>query len=233
MTFLIATACADWYYGIEENYYSTGIFRLNRYHIGSFTFGAMIVTIINMLKRAAQEESGEQAGEGNAAIACCLCIIACCLSCIEDLFKVLNHNSIIVMAVTGESYWDSAKTTIGIIFENFGLFYIVDFISDLVVFFGILASVGIPTIVGILILTSQTENGGHIAYSAVAIFFLSLMIASMIISMVGEALSCVFIFYCFDKKFKSMGIYVPNTPSTIQEFHEHESGLPSSAQNLR
>ena len=53
-TFLIATACALWYYGIEENYCSTGIFRLNRYHIGSLTFGALLVTIVNMFKRMAQ-----------------------------------------------------------------------------------------------------------------------------------------------------------------------------------
>ena len=58
MVFLIATACGDWYYGIEDNYYTTGVGRINRYHIGSITFGALIITIITMLRRAAQEEAG-------------------------------------------------------------------------------------------------------------------------------------------------------------------------------
>ena len=77
-TFLISTACANWYYGIDENYCSTGILRLNRFHLGSLTFGALIVTIVNMLKRAASSEAQEQ--DGIAGI--CLCIVACCLSCI-------------------------------------------------------------------------------------------------------------------------------------------------------
>ena len=28
-TFLIATACADWYYSVEDNYYTTAIGRIN------------------------------------------------------------------------------------------------------------------------------------------------------------------------------------------------------------
>ena len=52
-TFLVSTACAYWYYGIKENYCSTGVFRLNRFHIGSLTFGALIVTIVKLLKRQA------------------------------------------------------------------------------------------------------------------------------------------------------------------------------------
>ena len=82
MTFFIATACADWYYGIEENYYTTSMFRMNRYHLGSMTFGAIIVTILVILRRLAQSERDQQAGEGNAAAAICLCLVACCLKCI-------------------------------------------------------------------------------------------------------------------------------------------------------
>ena len=77
-TFLISTACATWFYGIEGNYCTTGVYRLNRFHIGSLTFGALIVTVVNMLKRAASSEAQEQ--DGIAGI--CLCIVACCLSCI-------------------------------------------------------------------------------------------------------------------------------------------------------
>ena len=54
-TFLIATCCANWYYSIEDNYYTKGSFRLNRYHIGSLTFGALIVTIVNVLKNLAKQ----------------------------------------------------------------------------------------------------------------------------------------------------------------------------------
>ena len=54
-----------------------------------------------MLKRAASNEAGDQMGEGNVVAGICLCLVACCLSCIEDLLQVLNHNAVIVMTVTG------------------------------------------------------------------------------------------------------------------------------------
>lgn len=55
MTFFIATACANWYYGIEENYYTTSFVRMNRFHLGSITFGAMVITILTILRRMVQE----------------------------------------------------------------------------------------------------------------------------------------------------------------------------------
>lgn len=79
-------------------------------------------------------------------------MVACCLSCIENLVNTLNQNAIIVMTVTGESYINSAKTALSIIFENFALFNIIDFISSLVTFFGILLTVGLPTLTGFLII---------------------------------------------------------------------------------
>ena len=208
------------------------MFRMNRYHLGSLTFGAIVITILTILRRLVQEESSEQAGEGNMVIACCLCLVACCLKCIEDIVRVLNHNSIIVMAVTGDSYIDSAKSALSIIFDNLGLFFVADFISDLVVFFGILASTGIPIFIGILILSSEGVNSTEeeLAFSAASILFLCLITGVLIISMIGEVLSCVFIFYCFDKKFRSLGIYIENTPAALQNLNSYESGIHSGSE---
>lgn len=54
MVFLIATATALWYYGIESNYITTGLKNLWKGHIGSLTFASMIVTIISILKNQAE-----------------------------------------------------------------------------------------------------------------------------------------------------------------------------------
>ena len=123
------------------------------------------------------------------------------------------------MSVTGESYINSAKTALSIIFENFPLFYIVDFIGDLVVFFGILLCTGLPTLIGFLIVRyGQDSSVQEASYVAIVVFFLSILLSSAIIGMIGEALSCVFIFYCFDRKFTKMGISIPNSPATIRNF---------------
>jgi hypothetical protein len=53
MVFLIATAAGLWYYGIDRNYLTTGLKWIWNAHIGSFTFAAMIIAIIDMMKSAA------------------------------------------------------------------------------------------------------------------------------------------------------------------------------------
>lgn len=60
----------------------------------------------------------------------------------------LNHNAIIVMAMTGEDYIDSAKTAISIIFENMGLFMIVDFFTDFLGIYSMIICVIVPALLG-------------------------------------------------------------------------------------
>lgn len=56
------------------------------------------------------------------------------------------------MAVTGESYIDSAKSTISLIFDNFWLFLIIDMVSTMLKLTGIIFICAIPGIVGYLLL---------------------------------------------------------------------------------
>ena len=62
------------------------------------------------------------------------------------------------MAVTGEDYIESAKSAISIIFNNFFLFYIIDMVSGLVKFAGIIFICALPGIVGFLLLQSTAQN---------------------------------------------------------------------------
>lgn len=81
-------------------------------HLGSLTFAALVIAVITFIRMLAD---GGKRNRKNPCLAVCACIMACFLRYIEALLKILNHNAIIVMAVTGESYIDSAKTTIGLL----------------------------------------------------------------------------------------------------------------------
>jgi hypothetical protein len=54
------------------------------------------------------------------------------------------------MAVTGEDFIDSAKTAIGIICSDLPLFSISRLITNLLVFWGVILSVGIPSVMAYL-----------------------------------------------------------------------------------
>ena len=53
LVFIIATACGMWYYNIDRNYLTTAVSRIIKFHIGSFTFAALLVTIVTMLRQQA------------------------------------------------------------------------------------------------------------------------------------------------------------------------------------
>ena len=53
------------------------------------------------------------------------------------------------------------------------------------------------------------------AVAAIAVFFITMVLTLYIVGMLGLALNCVFIYYCFDKRLKTFGIYLPHAPSQI------------------
>lgn len=68
MVFLIASACAYWYYQSENNSVLRGINNI-KYHLGSICFGSIIITIITMLRIMATARKGEGAARLVAALA--------------------------------------------------------------------------------------------------------------------------------------------------------------------
>jgi hypothetical protein len=55
MVFVVATAAAYWYYRQDKNVLSG--FGTIRYHLGSITFAAIVITVITMMRRAASAKS--------------------------------------------------------------------------------------------------------------------------------------------------------------------------------
>jgi hypothetical protein len=57
MIFLIATATAMWYFNIDGNYIVKGLSHIWKSHIGSLTFASLMITIVGMLKSAANNNN--------------------------------------------------------------------------------------------------------------------------------------------------------------------------------
>ena len=213
MVFAVASAVAYWYYQAENTNVMQGFLNL-RYHFGSVAFGSLVITIITVMRVLAESQKSNNGILG--VIACC---VACLLSCIEGLVKVLNHNAIICMSVTGEDYIDSAKSAIGLIFDNFGVFIIIDFFGDFMGVYSVIFAVLIPALIGggIIYSTDGTDQASVYAiWGGVIIFLLGILLSEVILGMFEEVLSSIFIFYCFDQKFRSMGIPVNNIPREIK-----------------
>lgn len=76
MTFLIASACAYWYYQLDSNSVLKGINHL-KYHLGSICFGSIVITIITIMRILAQTRKTD-----NGIVKLVGAIVTCLLQCI-------------------------------------------------------------------------------------------------------------------------------------------------------
>jgi hypothetical protein len=119
------------------------------------------------------------------------------------------------MSVTGENYINSAKTTIGILSRFLGLMSVSNIITGLLVFWGVVIVTGVIGVISYFWLDGVGATSGELALVVIVSILGSIMVSSLIFSVLVEAVSSVFIFYCFDVKFREMGYSSNNMPAEI------------------
>lgn len=152
----------------------------------------------------------------------------------EHLLRVLNSTAVVVMAVTGENYCDSAKTAAYILFDSLGLYAAVSVISNLVMVGGVVLAVGIPTIVGLLYCKKVYQpTDTELDHLGLLLFFGSIILVVFIIGTLCEALNAIYVFHCLDLRLNECGCVMP-TPDVLQEMRTYnESNQAHSAQELQ
>uniref|UniRef100_A0A674NQG3 Choline transporter-like protein n=1 Tax=Takifugu rubripes TaxID=31033 RepID=A0A674NQG3_TAKRU len=132
-------------------------FRAIRYHTGSLAFGALIVSVVQLIKIVLQYMDQKlrvislntdfgflHAGLNNSLsrfIARCL---KCCFWCLEKLICYMNHNAYIMMAIYGKSFCTSAREAFFLLMRNVVRVFVLDRVTDFLLFLGkLLVSGGI------------------------------------------------------------------------------------------
>lgn len=126
------------------------------------------------------------------------------------------------MSLNGEGFIDSAKTAIYLIYNYFGIFVSVEmvgFLLNLCVFF---LTIILPTGLGLLFLKltynqSEADEEVYLWISTSVIFIVCMLISLLTITILSEALSCVFIFYCLNQQFRRLSYGAVNrVPEQLQ-----------------
>lgn len=125
-----------------------------------------------------------QANQGIGMATFCICCLGCCLKYMEDLLETLNHHAIIVMSVTGESYFDSARTTLSLIYPNFPLYFLVDIMNHVVTITGIIFVCGLPGLISFFLLRGTAENPDDL---------LTQVVGTVIIVLFGALIGAIFL----------------------------------------
>ena len=222
MVFLVASSLALWYYKKEDTPIVSTVFKWYLSAIGPITFASLVITILKAMKSLMTENSS------NPCMRFCFSITKCIFAALEFLIKILNHYAIISMAFTGEAYYDSAKRAGVLLFDNTGLFAAVDIITGFFFYSAIWISVGVPSIIGLLVLNSKISSllvtpyaaqqyeliygNSLVSYLLLVIVVFSVITCIVIVSMFTEAINATVVFFCMDRKLHEFGIVQHNAP---------------------
>ncbi|XP_057683877.1 choline transporter-like protein 4 [Corythoichthys intestinalis] len=116
--------------------------RTVRYHVGSLAFGALILTLVQVVRAVLEYIDHKTKGAQNRCARFLVCCLKCCFWCLEKFIKFLNRNAYIMIAVYGKNFCTSAKKAFFLIMRNIIRTVILDKVADLLLFFGKLLVVG-------------------------------------------------------------------------------------------
>lgn len=116
--------------------------RALRYHIGSLAFGALILTLVQIIRMILEYIDHKTSSAQNRCARFLLCCLKCCFWCLEKFIKFLNRNAYIMIAIYGKNFCVSAKNAFSLLMRNIIRVVVLDKVTDLLLFFGKLLVVG-------------------------------------------------------------------------------------------
>ncbi|CAM2101336.1 unnamed protein product [Caretta caretta] len=133
------------------------LLRTLRYHTGSLAFGALILTIVQLIRILLEYLDHKLKGAQNPFTRCLLCCLKCCFWCLEKFIKFLNRNAYIMIAIYGKNFCTSAKNAFKLLMRNIIRVVVLDKVTDLLLFFGKLLVVGGVGVLGFFFFSGRIE----------------------------------------------------------------------------
>jgi choline transporter-like protein 2/4/5 len=94
-----------------------------RFHLGTVAFGSLIIALVQLVRLIVGyiQKKMDEAGESKIKKAI-MCVVQCCLWCLEKCMKFISKNSYIYTALSGTSFCYSAFKSFFLILNNLGKF---------------------------------------------------------------------------------------------------------------
>lgn len=116
--------------------------RALRYHVGSLAFGALILTLVQIVRIILEYLDHKFKAAQNPCARFIMCCLKCCFWCLEKFIKFINRNAYIMIAIYGKNFCVSAKNAFFLLMRNIVRVVVLDKVTDLLLFFGKLLVVG-------------------------------------------------------------------------------------------
>uniref|UniRef100_A0A8C6WKM9 Choline transporter-like protein n=1 Tax=Neogobius melanostomus TaxID=47308 RepID=A0A8C6WKM9_9GOBI len=178
--------------------------RALRYHTGSLAFGALILTLVQIVRLILEYIDRKTKRSQNKCARYVLICLKCCFWCLEKCVKFLNRNAYIMIAIYGKNFCVSAKNAFMLLMRNIVRVVVLDKVTDMLLFFGKLMVVGGVGVLSFFFFTGRislpgnTFSAGSLNYywvPMVAVIIGSFLIASGFFSVYNMCVDTLFL--CF------------------------------------
>uniref|UniRef100_A0A8C1UZW6 Choline transporter-like protein n=1 Tax=Cyprinus carpio TaxID=7962 RepID=A0A8C1UZW6_CYPCA len=134
--------------------------RALRYHVGSLAFGALILTLVQIVRIVLEYLDHKFKEAQNPCTRFIMCCLKCCFYCLEKFIKFINRNAYIMIAIYGKNFCVSAKNAFSLLMRNIIRVVVLDKVTDLLLFFGKLLVVGGVGVLAFFFFSGRIQTPG-------------------------------------------------------------------------
>ncbi|XP_041658402.1 choline transporter-like protein 5-A [Cheilinus undulatus] len=129
--------------------------RTVRYHTGSLAFGALILSVVQLVRIVLEYLEQRLRGVNNSVPRFIMICLKCCFWCLERFLRYLNRNAYIMLAIYGKSLCESAREAFFLMMRNMVRVAVLDKVMDFLLFLGKVMIAGGVGVVGFLFFTRR------------------------------------------------------------------------------
>uniref|UniRef100_G3PPE5 Choline transporter-like protein n=1 Tax=Gasterosteus aculeatus aculeatus TaxID=481459 RepID=G3PPE5_GASAC len=179
--------------------------RAIRYHTGSLAFGALILSVAQLVRILLEYLEQKLRGADNSLSRFILRCLQCCFWCLEKVIRYMNHNAYIMVAIYGKNFCTSAREAFFLLMRNVVRVAVLDRVTDFLLFMGKVLIAGGVGAIAYLFLTRKIpviqEEAPNLNYYWVPLLTVvigSYLIAHGFFSVYAMCVDTLFLCFCDD-----------------------------------
>ncbi|XP_068594086.1 choline transporter-like protein 5-A isoform X2 [Cebidichthys violaceus] len=110
--------------------------RAIRYHTGSLAFGALILSVAQLVRIILEYLEQKLRGVDNSLSRFMMHCLQCCFWCLEKFIRYMNRNAYIMVAIYGKNFCTSAREAFYLLMRNVVRVAVLDRVTDFLLFLG-------------------------------------------------------------------------------------------------
>jgi hypothetical protein len=133
----IAGAIGTWYWTFDKTQklkrpVIRSVGRTCRYHLGSIAIGSLLIAIVELIRIVLYQVSRQVAKTRSTYLKYLVACLQCFMKCVSMIFKFINKNAYIYIAITGKGFFASAGSAASLLLRNAAKTIAIDFVSDFI-----------------------------------------------------------------------------------------------------